>query len=226
MTNSIKIQATPPPPPPETTTAPTAPAKGSSKKLLAIIAIIIIVVAIAAGAFLLMGSKPSGGTNPSASPTSTTSPGASSTASASASPTASATNQVGTAQSIRFSAKYTSASPSTSTMAFDYTFSAKNIGTPNMMIRVEGNIAGQNVVYIVNGATKKAWISTADTWIDLSTEFASEWSSWDNTWEGFKTNLDDWAGSGDITYNVGGDSVRIYNISVNPALDDSLFTHT
>jgi hypothetical protein len=111
-------------------------------------------------------------------------------------------------------------------VSFAYTFYAKNIGTSNMMMRVEGNVAGQEAIYIVNGAQQKAWLFTGGHWVDLSDEFSEQWDTWDQTWQVYRENIVDWVGSGDITYaNPGGLTVRIYDIQANPSLPDSLFQH-
>ena len=102
----------------------------------------------------------------------------------------------------------------------------KPIGTENMMVRVEGVIATQNIVYIVNGAQQKVWISTNDMWVEVSEQFGEYWNDWRDSLEAYEDTLEDWTGTGDYSYTLpSGDSMRIYNIQVNPALADSLFTH-
>ena len=109
-----------------------------------------------------------------------------------------------------------------------YTYSAKNAGTSNMMIRVEFTdpTSASNFVYIVNGALRQAWMSSDGEWIDLSSAFDSQYSNWDETFTDYKNNLSDWSGLGDWSYTVGGETIRIHNISVNPSLPDSLFEHS
>ena len=94
-----------------------------------------------------------------------------------------------------------------------------------MMMRIEMTVSGEStLIYIVNGALKKAWMSSGGQWFDISYE--DQWDNWDSTWQGYWDNLEGWnslAGS-DLTYNVpGGGTMRIYNISANAALSDSLF---
>jgi len=81
-----------------------------------------------------------------------------------------------------------------------------------------------NVIYIVNGAQQKAWMYSSNQWIDLSDGFASQWSTWSSTWEGYLKDLTNWSG-GDFTYTspVSGDTVKIYDVQINPQLPDSLF---
>jgi hypothetical protein len=95
------------------------------------------------------------------------------------------------------------------------------------MIRVEYAVEGVNSVYIVNGALQQVWYESNGQWIDLSSEYASQYNSWNNQFTDYRNTLGDWSGTGDKTYTDGiGDTVRIYNISVNPSLPDSLFQHS
>jgi hypothetical protein len=110
-----------------------------------------------------------------------------------------------------------------------YTYSAKNAGTSNMMIRVEfiDPTSGSSFVYIVNGALQQAWMGSDGQWMDLSSAFASEYDSWQSSFADYQNSLTDWSGLGDWTYTgPTGETVRIHSISVNPSLPDSLFEHT
>jgi hypothetical protein len=80
-------------------------------------------------------------------------------------------------------------------------------------------------IYIFNGATDKAWTYDKE-WVDISDYYASQWGIWENLWKGYTNALSAWAGTGDYTYNDGTTTVRIYDITINPTLDDSLFVHT
>ena len=113
---------------------------------------------------------------------------------------------------------------------YTYTWSTKNIGAPSMMIRIEGRFfqtqAFFNKTYIINGAQQEAWLFEHSEWTDLSDEFSQQWSTWDATWQGYWANLQLWDGLGDIVYTMqNGNTVHIYNISVNPNLPNSLFQH-
>lgn len=104
-----------------------------------------------------------------------------------------------------------------------YTYMAKNIGTSDMMIRVEIPLGGIEVVYIVNGAQQKAWANEGSGWVDLSDTFSDQWDVWDETWHGYTDKLSTWT-AGDWTYtDTDGSTVKIYDITVNPSLEDSLF---
>jgi hypothetical protein len=108
-----------------------------------------------------------------------------------------------------------------------YTFKAKNIGTSNMMMRIEGTYQGQNVVMIINGALQKLWMYGNGQWMDLSTYYSEYENTWITTFQGYLSQLGGWTG-GDWSYtdNSTGLNIRLYNIVVNPSLSDSLFVHT
>jgi hypothetical protein len=127
------------------------------------------------------------------------------------------------ASSLQFSADVTAGGTLTT-----YTYSAKNIGTSNAMLRIEWTGTEGNTIYIINGAQKQAWLYENGQWNNLSDYFTTYWTQWNSTFTGFKSNLIHWSGSGDYTYTDpnNGDTIRIYNISVNPSLADSLFEHS
>ena len=176
---------------------PPPPLKDSRKKLIAAIVIVVVAVAAVVGAYLL-----SRGYNPS-------------------NDNSSQANVVGTASSLKFSVSVTHAGVSQGT----YTYMAKNAGTANLMIRVDfSDTTGNVFTYIVNGAQQKAWVYSGGQWQDISVSFSSQWDSWNSAWMGYKDNLTGWTGIGDWTYTApNGDSVRVYEITVNPAFADSLF---
>jgi hypothetical protein len=188
-----------------------------------------VVVGAVAGAYLATrgpsaGSNnnptPSPGTTSNASPSAITTPTPSSNT-----PSPSQTNAVGTASSLQFSIDITSAGVAQGT----YTYMAKNAGTNNLMLRIEmkDTNGATTFIYIVNGAQQKAWMYDGTTWTDLSASFSTQWSSWDSAFAGYQNSLAGWAGLGDYTYTApNGDSVRYYNIAVNPTLADSLFQHS
>ena len=230
--NVIAAMATPPPP----------PSKRSRKTLIALILIILIVV-VAVGAYLATrgtGNNP----NPSATPTPTPITGVTSTATpitgvtstatpigeATPTPTAKPTSSgggtnVAGASSLQFTATMTNSSGGSEGT---YTYSAKNAGTSNLMIRIEySDPSGDNFIYIVNGALQQAWVETGGQWTDLSSAFSSQWSTWNTAFTGYTGSLASWSGVGDYSYSSpSGETVRIYNISVNPSLADSLFEHS
>jgi hypothetical protein len=177
------------------------------KKLIILVVVIVAVIALAAGAYVLLGGGGGGGgggnPTPTPNPTSTPTP----------------SPGVSGASSLRYSVDITTGGTSQGS----YTYMAKNAGTSNMMIRIEITSTDGNLIYIVNGAQQKAWAYAGGTWQDLSSSFSTQWDSWQSTFTGYRDHLSGWTG-GDYTYTApNGDSVRIYSISVNPSLADSLF---
>lgn len=131
------------------------------------------------------------------------------------------TPDIAGASSLQFSVDITGGES-----AGTYKYMAKNIGTSSMMIRVEIASAEGDVIYIVNGAQQKAWGYSGGEWIDLSDTYSDQWDAWNAMWVGYRDSLLDWTGTGDWTYTDSqGNSVRVYNIAVNPSLADSLFQH-
>jgi hypothetical protein len=126
---------------------------------------------------------------------------------------------VGDASSLQFRVSIVREGESYETM-----YSVKNIGTSDLMIRVDLSTTEGDIVYIVNGAQQKAWEYVGDEWHDLSDAFSAQWDMWDPTVQGYTDNLSSWTGVGDWTYtDTDGTPVRIYDITVNPSLADSLF---
>jgi outer membrane lipoprotein-sorting protein len=164
--------------------------------IVAAIVIVVVVIAVA-GAYVLMNNG--GGAGNSANVASATS----------LQYTISATNSSGASQG-------------------SYVFYAKDAGTSNMKMRIEfTNADGATAIYIVNGAEQKAWVSNNGVWADVSTSYSTVWDSWNSQWTAYKNSLSAWSGTGDYVYtDSSGNSVKISNISVNPTLDDSLFSHS
>ncbi|MBN1244199.1 hypothetical protein JXA31_01235 [Candidatus Bathyarchaeota archaeon] len=99
---------------------------------------------------------------------------------------------------------------------------AKNIGTDDMMIRIEFEMEGGNLIYIVNGVQQKAWGYEGVEWVEYDI-FADQLDLWKPVWQGYADNLSTWT-SGDYTYtDAGGATVTVSGITVNPTLEDSLF---
>jgi hypothetical protein len=125
------------------------------------------------------------------------------------------------ASSLQFKVSVTSAEMGSE----EYTYMVKNAGTSSLMIRVEMELSsGEDMAYIINGAEQKAWVYSDGEWTDLSVAFQTYWDTWNSAWEGYRTGLVDWTGVGDWSYtSPNGDGIRIYDITVNPSLADSLF---
>lgn len=172
--------------------------KGISTLVIAVIVVVVIAV-VGVGVYLYMGSS---GGNGGATPT----------------PTPSAPDVAG-ASSLQFSVEVTSGGTSWGINKY----MAKNIGTANMMIRVEMT-NGYEATEVVNAAEQKAWSYVDGEWTDVSSTFEDLWDSWSSTWSGYKDNLMDWTGTGEWTYtDTDGNSVRVFDISIDPDLADSLF---
>lgn len=126
------------------------------------------------------------------------------------------------ASSLKFTA-----SVATGVSQGTYIYYAKNVGASNMMLRIEyTDPSGAYFVYIINGVQQKAWIQSGGEWTDLSSEYASQSSTYYPRFTGFKNSLEGWSGVGDWTYTLAdGSTARIYDITVNPSLADSLFQH-
>jgi hypothetical protein len=147
--------------------------------------------------------------------TPTASPGA--TGSPSETPT-----NVAQANSLKYSVSV-STSDGTAT---SYTYWGKKAASGELMMRIESQTTDGKMIYIFNGAQHKAWMMINNEWTDISDSFNSDYSTWDNTWSSYVNTLGtDWSGTGDYTYSAAGTTFRIYDISVNPSLDDSLFVH-
>jgi hypothetical protein len=196
------------------------PKKKSRKKLITAIAIVVLVVAIIAGAYL--ATRGNGNTNPSATPT----PTPTSNPSATTNPSTSGVGaNIAGATSLQFTVAVTNSSGGS---LGSYTYSVKNAGTSDQMVRIEfTDPSSGNLVYIVNSASQQVWVETNGQWTDLSSTYASQYSSWNSAFLGYKNNLTSWSGVGDWTYtDPNGDTVKITNVSVNPSLSDSLFQHS
>lgn len=127
------------------------------------------------------------------------------------------------ASSLQFSADETAGGVKTT-----YTYSAKNIGTSDAMLRIEWTTSGADNIYIINGAQKQAWIYGDGVWTNYSDYYSEYWSDWNSTFTGITNSFASHLSGSGYTYTdpSTGDTVRIYNVSVNPSLPDSLFEHS
>lgn len=105
-----------------------------------------------------------------------------------------------------------------------YTYMIKNAGTSNLMMRIEMDSADENFIYIINGAQEKVWVYSEGEWMDFTSFYQTYWDTWNSAWQGYRTNLLEWTGVDDWIYSTpNGDIVRIYDITLNPSLSDTLF---
>ncbi|TRO55075.1 hypothetical protein E2P63_00100 [Candidatus Bathyarchaeota archaeon] len=166
------------------------------QKTIAIVVIAVVVVAvIGVAAYYMWGTGP---TEPEPTPTPT--------------PTG-----VEGASSLEFTVEITGGAS-----AGTYNYKAKNLGTEDIMIRIDIPMEGMELGYIVNGAQQKAWANEGSGWV-LSASFSEQLDLWKATWDGYTGELATWT-SGDWTYTgTEGETIKITSITVNPTLADSLF---
>jgi len=193
----------PPPPPPETS-------KTSNKKILVIAVVAVLVVALIVGAYVLMNQNPNTQPNNNASPTS--------------SPTSSSPNPTNpTLDVTSFRYKMSLTNPSQPEADMFYTYSFKNIGTSNMMYRIDVTMSEGTSTTIVNGAQQKAWMIYDDEIMDLSYAFTDHWNDLLNDWGDIQNDFADWPGTQEWVYTVQGTTARLYDVEANPSLSDALF---
>ena len=113
-----------------------------------------------------------------------------------------------------------------------YAFTAKNLGTSDIQLRVdETDAQGAAFIYVYNQTAQTAWANVAGEWMDLG-DFTAYWSG-DNSglvghtaFDCYQTELAaNWSGSGDYDYTSGEDTFHIFDIVINPSVDDSLFAY-
>lgn len=131
-------------------------------------------------------------------------------------------DDIETADSLKYSVEVTSEGETRSA-----TWKAKNIGTDNMKMRLEGTEGEENFGWILDGENRRLWTLTDDVWeeIELPSEeyWVSYWNTWKSAFDGYHTALSSWTG-GEYTYTDGeGNQVRIFDIEINPTLSDSQF---
>jgi hypothetical protein len=194
--------------------------KGISKNI-----IVIIIVAILAVSLIAVYLAMNGGSNDGVA-TDTTNGGTTDTTNGGTTDTGNqdtgTTVDVGGASSMQFKVSMDPADGD----SIDYTYSVKNAGTSSLMMRIEMQTEGESFIYIINGAQEKVWMYSGGEWMDFSEMYPTYWDTWNNAWQGYHDTLIDWTGAGDWTYTTpNGDSVRIYDITINPSLPDSMFEH-
>jgi len=128
---------------------------------------------------------------------------------------------VATATSLRFSVDLNNGE------TVQFTWTAKSIGADDLRLRLEWRWNGFEEGIIIDRQLYRIWHLEEGVWIEE--EMADEY--WDVYWdlvmipfEGYVTALHEWT-DGDVTYTdpEEGYVVRIYDISINPELDDALF---
>jgi len=108
----------------------------------------------------------------------------------------------------------------------DFTFMAKDIGTEDAKLKWEGTTDGVEEGTIINGELKSIWVLEDGAWVELDVPDFMWDDVWDDLWRMFethRTHLLEWT-DGDWTYtDAAGNSVRIYDVQVDPTLADALF---
>jgi hypothetical protein len=198
-----------------------------STAVIALVAIVVVAAVVGGIYYATTQNKPAS-SSASDSPTPTAavsqSPTPLSTASAapteSANPSTTAAPNVAGASSIQFSVSLSADTPSA--LRGTYKFYGKNVETASFMMRMEfTDLSNYQSTIILNGAQQKAWEYSGGKWSEIPA-----YGTYDNVWKGYAAYLASWNGIGDYTYTVGSATVRIYDISVNPVLADSLFQHS
>jgi hypothetical protein len=114
-----------------------------------------------------------------------------------------------------------------------YTFTAKNLGTSDILMRTdEIDVDGNHFIYQFNQTAQTVWASYSGQWSDISSEWTSYWEGANSgivgytAFDGYKTQLaTNWSGTGNYDYTSGGDTFHIYDIIINPSIEDSMFAH-
>lgn len=184
-------------------------------KMILIVTVVVIIIAVAGIAYYL-STQPGGEVSPTPTPSPTQ------TSTASPAPTVSPATGISGASSLKYSVSLTE----NGVLQGTTTYQGKNIGANNFMLRIEYTDSDGDQILIFNGAERKAWSYSDGEWSDISAAYDAQFSVWNNLWQSYNTNLAGWAGLGEYSYTHEGSTVRIFDIQVNAALDDSLFTHS
>jgi hypothetical protein len=106
-------------------------------------------------------------------------------------------------------------------------FTVKNLGTSDILLRVDQTDKdGLEFIYLMNQTGQTVWADFGTGFMEYSENFEDQY--WNNELigyvavESYMDALADWSGTGDYE----GDSFIIYNIVVDPTVDDSVFEPT
>jgi hypothetical protein len=178
----------------------------NKKSLYLIVSALVIVIVAASAGVLLLQQNNSNPNQPTTTPTPTPVP-----------------VNIPAASSLAFSVNDTSKGTTTT-----YRFTADNMGTPNVDLRVEvpGCDAGLSYVYLFNAATRSAYNQTnGGQWV--TDDFNTAWPLWGNMWSTYVNQLNTWNSTAQYSYTASnGDPIIIFDISVNPSLPASTFQAT
>ena len=104
-------------------------------------------------------------------------------------------------------------------------YRARNIGTPNMDLRMDYTVAEMTMSCILSGSQQQGWINYGTEWgsfSDLGMNFSEMWSQYYGGFTSYIGFLSGWT-SGERLVTYGGVTYRIYDIQVNPTLPDDVF---
>jgi hypothetical protein len=123
----------------------------------------------------------------------------------------------GNATSIEFTVNFTSGGVTTVEK-----FVGKNLNSTDLKLRVDVDMGGTSLSYLMFG-NQTAWNTETGTWAVAN--FAIDWANWNtNQFSIYRIHNAAWmTGDGDINYTDGGNTIFIYNIALNPTIDDSAF---
>jgi hypothetical protein len=110
-------------------------------------------------------------------------------------------------------------------MTDTYTYYMKDMGTDNLKLREDASVVGEHFVTIIDVGEQSAWMYAYDTWMEI--DFQENWAIYQEITEDYCDNLAEWT-EGEVTYtytdpDLGQVTIKIYNIMVDPVLEDSLF---
>ena len=111
-----------------------------------------------------------------------------------------------------------------------YAFTAKNLGTSDILLRVdEVDTDGNAFIYLYNQTAQSLWIQYAGEWTDSSATFSDYWDGANSgiigytAFNAYKTELAANWSSGTYDYSSDSNTYHIYDIDVNPTIADSVF---
>ena len=126
---------------------------------------------------------------------------------------------LGNATSLQFSVL---SMISDSTTALD--FAAKNLDNMDLMLRVDLDIGGGTVFSYIMYGNQTSFNNETGVWME--SVFETDWQNWNtDQFSSYRNHNPDWTtGDDDIEYTDDlGNSITVYDIVINPSLDDSLF---
>jgi hypothetical protein len=129
---------------------------------------------------------------------------------------------MGNATSLQYTVDLT-----TSGVTGTYKFAGKNLGTAEIMLRVDANpVVSEGTIYsyVMYATNQTSYNNETGTWAEGN--FTKDWGvTWSPQWSGYIAHNSDWkTGDNDILYtDDAGNSVKVYNIVINPTLADSVF---